>query len=64
MSHTSESQIPLNIAVLTVSDTRDAITDTSGHYLIKALTEAGHHLADKDIVKDDVYQMRAIASQW
>ena len=38
MSHTNESQIPLNIAVLTVSDTRDAITDTSGHYLIKALS--------------------------
>ncbi|MDC9509340.1 MULTISPECIES: molybdenum cofactor biosynthesis protein B [unclassified Pseudoalteromonas] len=64
MSHTTESQIALNIAVMTVSDTRDEITDTSGHYLIKALTEAGHHLADKDIVKDDVYQMRAVVSQW
>ncbi|MGK0208459.1 MAG: molybdenum cofactor biosynthesis protein B, partial [Gammaproteobacteria bacterium] len=32
MSHTTESQIALNIAVMTVSDTRDAITDTSGHY--------------------------------
>ncbi|MEL0606537.1 molybdenum cofactor biosynthesis protein, partial [Pseudoalteromonas undina] len=54
MSHTTESQIALIIAVMTVSDTRDEITDTAGHYLIKALTEAVHHLADKDIVKDDV----------
>ncbi|CAM2754116.1 molybdenum cofactor biosynthesis protein B [Pseudoalteromonas distincta] len=64
MSQTTELQIALNIAVMTVSDTRDEITDTSGHYLMKALTDAGHHLADKDIVKDDVYQMRSVASKW
>lgn len=56
--------VPLNVAVLTVSDTRDESTDTSGHYLTKTLTETGHVVADKAIVKDDVYQMRAVVSKW
>ncbi len=56
--------VPLNVAVLTVSDTRDESTDTSGHYLIKTLTETGHVVAEKAIVKDDVYQMRAVVSKW
>lgn len=56
--------VPLNVAVLTISDTRDESTDTSGRYLAQTLTEAGHKLADKKIVKDDVYQMRAVVSQW
>jgi len=55
---------PLNVAVLTISDTRDETSDTSGQYLVEALTEAGHHLADKQIVKDDIYQIRAITSKW
>jgi molybdenum cofactor biosynthesis protein B len=55
---------PLNIAVLTVSDTRDESTDTSGGYLVKILQETGHHLADKKIVIDDIYQMRAVVSDW
>ena len=55
---------PLNIAVLTVSDTRDEDTDTSGHFLRTALTEDGHHVVDSKIVKDDVYQMRAVVSAW
>ncbi|MCU4674346.1 molybdenum cofactor biosynthesis protein B [Catenovulum sp. 2E275] len=55
---------PLNIAVLTISDTRDETTDTSGQYLVEALKEAGHILADKKIVKDDIYQIRSICSQW
>ncbi len=37
----------LAVAVLTVSDTRDEATDTSGHYLVEALEAAGHRLADK-----------------
>lgn len=61
---TAKQPIPLNIAVLTVSDTRNDDTDTSGNYLVSALKEAGHVLGDKKIVKDDIYQMRAIASQW
>ena len=52
------------IAVLTVSDTRNEETDTSGGYLVEALTSAGHQLADKRIVIDDKYKIRAIVSEW
>lgn len=55
---------PLQIAVLTVSDTRDESTDTSGRLLQDALVTAGHNLADKKIVIDDIYKIRAIVSQW
>jgi molybdenum cofactor biosynthesis protein B len=54
----------LSIAVLTVSDTRNETTDTSGHYLVEALQAAGHQLADKVIVRDDIYQIRAVISRW
>lgn len=56
--------IPLNIAVLTVSDTRTAETDTSGQALVDRLESAGHLLKARDIVIDDVYQMRSVVSQW
>lgn len=66
MSHSAINKpfVPLQIAVLTVSDTRNLETDTSGQYLIDALTGAGHLLADRQIVKDDIYQIRAIISAW
>lgn len=65
MGHnTTDTLIPLNIAVLTVSDTRNEDTDTSGHYLVDALKEGGHQLADKAIVIDDIYQIRSQLSQW
>jgi len=54
----------LNIAVLTVSDTRTADTDTSGQFLEDALLEAGHVLASRAIVVDDIYQIRALLSAW
>ena len=54
----------LNVAVLTVSDTRTRETDTSGTFLEEALVAAGHTVADRQIVIDDVYQLRAIVSQW
>ena len=54
----------LKVAVLTVSDTRTQETDTSGAFLEEALRDAGHHIADRQIVIDDVYQLRAIVSQW
>ncbi len=54
----------LNIAVLTVSDTRNADNDTSGNYLAESVVAEGHALAEKAIVKDDVYQLRAIVSRW
>lgn len=56
--------IPLNIAVLTVSDTRTEEDDRSGQLLAKRLTEAGHTLAEKAIVLDDMYQIRATVSRW
>jgi len=55
---------PLNIAVLTVSDSRDERTDTSGALLVDRLSEAGHQLAEKRIVPDDIYQIRAAVSAW
>jgi molybdenum cofactor biosynthesis protein B len=54
----------LNIAVLTVSDTRDESNDTSGGFLADAVENAGHNLLEKRIVKDDKYQLRALVSQW
>ena len=60
----SADLIPLGMAVLTISDTRDESTDSSGQYLVAALGAAGHHLIDKQIVKDDVYQIRATVSAW
>lgn len=59
-----DSFIPLNIAVLTVSDTRTEDTDTSGLILVNALQDSGHRLAEKTIVQDDIYKIRAIVSQW
>lgn len=56
--------IPLNIAVLTVSDTRNEENDSSGQTLVQRLREAGHQLAAKSIVPDNIYQIRAQVSQW
>jgi len=56
--------ISINIAVLTVSDTRTELDDVSGQTLVTGLTAAGHHLIDKKIVPDDIYQIRAAVSQW
>ena len=56
--------ISLNIAVLTVSDTRTEEDDTSGKVLVDRLTTEGHSLAEKAIAPDDVYQIRAQVSQW
>ncbi len=56
--------IPLNIAVLVVSDTRTTKTDKSGKLLELKLDEAGHHLYEKRIVVDDIHQIRAIIACW
>jgi molybdenum cofactor biosynthesis protein B len=56
--------LPVAIAVLTVSDSRDEQSDKSGRLLVERLTRAGHRLAEKAIVPDDVYQIRAIVSRW
>ncbi|MEL0082333.1 MAG: molybdenum cofactor biosynthesis protein B [Gammaproteobacteria bacterium] len=56
--------IPVNIAVLTISDSRTEATDSSGKVLVERLQDAGHHLSDKKIVPDNIYAIRAIVSQW
>lgn len=63
-NHSGKSFVPLNIAVLTVSDTRDESNDTSGQLLVERVTSSGHNVAEKAIVIDDVYQLRAIVSKW
>lgn len=55
---------PISIAVLTVSDSRDEQSDKSGRLLAERLTAAGHRLADKRIVPDDIYRIRAVVSGW
>ena len=55
---------PLNIAVLTVSDTRSLDNDTSGQTLVDRIEAAGHKLGAREIVIDDIYQMRAVVSKW
>ncbi|MCK1385724.1 molybdenum cofactor biosynthesis protein B [Bradyrhizobium sp. 21] len=56
--------IPLNIAVLTVSDTRALADDKSGQTLADRLLAAGHHLAAREIVTDDVEAIRAVIRRW
>jgi molybdopterin adenylyltransferase len=55
---------PLNIAVLTVSDTRDRASDTSGDTLEAMITEAGHKLAERAIVLDDLSTIRSQVEAW
>ena len=54
----------LQIAVLTVSDTRTVANDTSGDYLSEQLQQAGHRLIARNLIPDDIYQLRAVVSQW
>jgi len=65
MSQTEKREfIPLSIAILTVSDTRDETTDRSGALLVERLTEAGHRLHEKTIVKDDLQAISEQVSRW
>ena len=56
--------VPLTIAVMTVSDSRTEATDKSGQVLVDGLKTAGHQLAEKAIVPDNIYQIRAVVSRW
>ena len=56
--------IPVNVAVLTISDTRDESTDTSGRTLRERAEAAGHAVVARRIVPDDVYRIRAEVSAW
>tara|TARA_E500000318_G_scaffold85928_1_gene82283 strand:- start:148 stop:693 length:546 start_codon:yes stop_codon:yes gene_type:complete len=55
---------PLNIAVLTVSDTRTPETDTSGGLLVERARAAGHNVIEHVIVKDEVIDIRAAVTRW
>lgn len=54
----------LQVAVLTVSDTRTQANDTSGDTLQTLAVGAGHHIAERALVPDDIYQIRAVISNW
>lgn len=64
MTHNAAAFSPLNIAVLTVSDTRTVDTDTSGQVLVDSASEAGHRIVDRQLQPDDIYRIRAVVSQW
>ena len=66
MNRIDETKIfkPVNIAVLTVSDSRTAADDSSGDYLVSALTDAGHQLADRALCPDNLFRIRARVSEW
>ena len=55
---------PVRVAVLTISDTRDEESDTSGHLLAERVTGAGHELADRKVVRDDVNAIRTRIKDW
>ena len=55
---------PVRIAVLTISDTRDEESDTSGHLLAERVKAAGHELVDKAICRDTVVEIRAKIEGW
>lgn len=65
MGHLAHTRFqPLQIAVLTISDTRTLETDVSGEVLVTELLDAGHDLVDRALVKDDIWQIRARVSHW
>ncbi|SJM91492.1 molybdopterin biosynthesis protein B [Crenothrix polyspora] len=61
---TEKNFIPLNIAVLVVSDTRTDADDVSGKTLVDRIMDAGHRVIEKQIVPDNIYQIRASVSHW
>ncbi len=63
-SDDSRAFVPLRIAVLTVSDTRKLENDKSGDTLAARIAEAGHEIAARDIVTDDIEAIRAIVKGW
>ena len=60
----SRQFVPLNIAVLTVSDTRSLADDKSGTTLVERIANAGHRLAARQVVADEVETIRAVVKQW
>ena len=60
----AKTLVPVRVAVLSVSDTRDEETDTSGQILADRVTGAGHVLAGRTIVRDDVEAIRSQVQAW
>lgn len=56
--------VALGVAVLTVSDTRGPDNDTSGDFLADAAAGVGHEVVRRELVKDDIYAIRAVISLW
>jgi molybdenum cofactor biosynthesis protein B len=56
--------LPLNLAILTVSDSRGPENDTSGDLLAARASAAGHSVVARDICADDIYRLRAVFSHW
>jgi molybdenum cofactor biosynthesis protein B len=56
--------VPVNIAVLTVSDTRSLADDRSGQTLVDRVVAAGHRLADRRIVPDDADRIESVLREW
>ena len=56
--------LPITIAILTISDTRTEDNDTSGRALLGHITQAGHTLGERALVRDDRYILRSIVSRW
>ena len=63
-SKLDSERVSLGVAVLTVSDTRNEATDTSGQFLVDSLLQDNHQLVDRQLVIDNVYLIRSVVSQW
>ena len=55
---------PLQISILTISDTRTEEDDKSGKLLVQRVLEAGHHVHEKQICRDNIYEIRTVVSRW
>lgn len=60
----NDAFLSLSLCVLTVSDSRGLDQDSSGDYLVQALTQAGHTLHARSLLPDDKYRVRAVVSAW
>ena len=63
-AHTSKPPVSLNCAVLTISDTRNTLNDTSGDYLAASVVDSGHRCATRAISSGNMYQLRKVVSDW